>query len=337
MMNKELQDKIELLAANRKIIGDAFKLDYGLNYIIASLLLTEMGVTADVESMKEARKNLKSKTGVLSSWRGLMELVVITKLSVQNAPDKYLDDVLEVYKKILGKKWIESYSFILGAMSIVDFGRTGDADEIVAKTKEILERMGKIHPFLTDDDDESFAVLLAMTDKSVDQIISEMEECYTYLKKTVKIKADSNSIQGLCELIALSEGPMIEKCDRAAELFNTFAEHKARYGTYYEFASLGALIGLDMDKDELVDTIIEAADILKTHKGFTGWTLSDKERLMFAAMLVTQVVSNKNDMAYNYAVESSVINNVIAAIVAEEVAAMICISICMNSSTINPS
>ena len=54
IMNKELQDKIELFASNRKIIGDAFKLDYGLNYIIASLLLTEMGIERCIELQQAA-------------------------------------------------------------------------------------------------------------------------------------------------------------------------------------------------------------------------------------------------------------------------------------------
>ena len=331
-MNADLQKKIELFATNRQVIGKSFKIEDGLNYMVASLILTELDKEADVEKIKESRKILASKTSVFSSFRNTIELAVITKMSACNDPEGYIDQVIEVYKKILGKKIIESYSYVLGAMSVVDLGRTNEADAIAAKAKEIMERMGKEHPFLTDDDDEAFAVLLAMTDKSVDQIINDMEECYNYLKKTIKIKADSNSIQSLCELIALSEGSLIEKCDKTAELFKAFKEHGAKYGSYYEFASLGALIGLDMDKDELVDTIIETSNILKTHKGFSGWTLSDKERLMFAAMLVTQVVSDNSDIAYKYAVNSAVIGNTVASIIAAEIAAMICVSIIISQS-----
>ena len=133
----------------------------------------------------------------------------------------------------------------------------------------------------------------------------------------------------------LSEGNLIEKCDRAAELFTAFKDHGARYGSYYEFASLGALIGLDCDKDELVETIIEVADTLKKNKGFGAWTLDNRQRLMFGAMLVAQVMSNNDSVLYDYGVNSAVINNTVAALIAEEIATMVCVSVILCNSGTN--
>ena len=334
-MDSELSRKTDLFIANRQAAGDAFILEYGLNCLLSSLILTGVDKTMDVEKMKELRKLLASKTSVFSSFRLTIEVAVLTKLSIQDNPEAYLDDVLEVYKTVRGKKIIEYYSFIFAAMTIVDLGRKNEAEAIVAKTEEILARMKKIHPFLTDENDYAYVALLAMTTKSVDRIIDEMEECYNYLKKEVKINADANSIQSLCELIVLSEGNLIEKCDRAAELFTAFKDHGARYGSYYEFASLGALIGLDCDKDELVETIIEVADTLKKNKGFGAWTLDNRQRLMFGAMLVAQVMSNNDSVLYDYGVNSAVINNTVAALIAEEIATMVCVSVILCNSGTN--
>lgn len=329
-MRAELEKKLDMFVQNRQDISKEYKIEYNLNYLTASLILTGENKTADIGKMKEARQILATREGIFSSFRSNMEMAVITKMSLSNNPEGYIDDVIEIFKKISGKRIIDYYSFILGAMMIVDLGKKSDADRIIAKSWEILARMKKEHPFLADENDITFTILLAMTDKDIDTIIAEMEQCYTYLKKDLKIPADSNSIQSLCELIILSDGDLIEKCDRAAAIFNAFKAHGMKYGSYYEFASLGALIGLDTDIDELVDTVIEVAETMKKNEGFGFMSLDRTTRLMFAAMLTAQVITDNSDPIYDYAVNGSVISNSIAMIVAEEVAILICTMVIAN-------
>ena len=323
-MNAELEKKLELFVENKQKVAKAYVLENDLNHLISSLILTGKNKTADIDHLKEVRKILAGKASAFSSLRYSMEMTVTAKMAVENNPQGYIDDVKEVYDKIVGKRILEYHSFVLAALSIVDLGKKNDADRIIAKSWDILARMKKEHPILADEYDITFTVLLAMTDKDVDTIIREMEECYNYLKKELKIKADSNSIQSLCEILLLSEGDLKEKCDRAAAIFESFKEHKMKYGSYYEFASIGALVGLDMDKDELVETVIETAQAMKQHKGFGAFTMDTKTRLMFAAMLVAQEVSDEKDLLYHYAVNGAVINDSVAMIIAEETAALIC-------------
>ncbi len=330
-MKPELEQKINLFVENRKEAEKAFVMEHKLNHVLSSLILTGSGHSLDREKVKEAKKIVKSKKGMLSVFRATCFVDVVTKMSIQNNPERYIEDVLEVYKIIKGKRIMEYTGLVLASMAIVDLGRKNEAEKIAVKYEEILRKMSKKHPFLTDENDIAFAVLLAMTEKDVDTIIDEMEECYTYLKKTLKVKADANALQGLSELIILSDGSMTEKCDKAAELYVTFKEHGAKYGYYFEFASLAALIGLDINKDELVDLIIEVDEKLKDNKGFGDWSMNRKERLMFAAILVAEVLSGDNNQMYNYAIDSAVISNTIASIIAEEVAVMMCMIICTNT------
>ena len=320
-MNTDLTRKIDLFVSNRQTLSKTFKIDYDLNWVVSSLILTSANATVDGGRMKEVRDILASKTGMLSSFRSTMEMVVLSKMYLAADPETYIDEVLDVYKVIRGKKIIEYHSFVLSAMTVIDLGKKNEIETIMNKANEIIKRMKKEHPFLTDSDDLTFAVMLAMTDKDVDTIIREMEECYSYLKNTAKVKADANAIQGLSELIIMSDGDMTLKCNKAVELFNAFADHGAKYGRYYEFASLGALIGIDADKDELVDMVIEVADTLKENKGFGNWSIDNRDRLMFGTMLVASTMSNSDDRRYDYAVNNAVITNTIAAIVAEEAAA----------------
>jgi hypothetical protein len=332
-MIPELEQKVNLFVENRLAASKLFKVEYELNYVVSSLVMTGANKRIDSDKIKECKKILSSKAGIFSTFRSTCEIDVVTKMSLQNDPERYIDDVLEVYKTVRGKRIMEYAGLVLASMVIVDLGKKNEAEKITSRYEEILKKMSKKHPILTDENDIVFAVLLAMMDKDTDTIIDEMEECYTYLKNTLKVKADANALQGLSELLILSSGSITEKCDKAAVLFDTFREHGAKYGNYYEFASLAALIGLDMHKDELVDTIIEVEAMLKANKGFGNWSMDMKERLMFAAILVADVLSGEHDQLYDYAVGSAVINNTIAAIIAEEVAIMMCIVICLNSSS----
>jgi hypothetical protein len=189
--------------------------------------------------------------------------------------------------------------------------------------------MNKEHPILTSSEDIIFAVLLVMTGKSVDTIITEMEDCYDYLKKELKIRVGANEIQGLGEIRALTDGNMREKSDRALRIYNAFGERGVKYGkSYNEFASLGALIDVDVETRVLVDEIIETADYLKESKKFGGWVMDKKQRLMFAAMLVGDAYNAESAI-----ITGSAIGSTVSMVIAEEVAMIMCMTVIIASST----
>ena len=199
-MDSNLKSKIDLFIQNRQAVGDAFIFEYGLNCMVSSLILTNANRRADIEKIKEARKILASKTSILSSFRVTVELAVLTKMSIQTDPEKYIDDVLAVYKTLRGKRIIEYNCMVLSAMTIVDLGLMNEAANIAKRMESIVDKLSKKHPLLSDESDIAFAVLLALSEKDDDALVDEIEECYVYLKKELKVKADANAIQGLSEL-----------------------------------------------------------------------------------------------------------------------------------------
>ena len=331
-MNSEFTNKLELLASNKKAIDKGFYFEMGISQVVAALLFASAGQAADIEKMKEARNILKKKAGVFSAFRDATELVVLARMALTPDMEKYIDDLIEVFNVIKKGKVFEDSYMVLTAMIIVDRDRKADAESIKDTTDEIMNRMSKLHPILTSSEDLALAALLAMSGRSVDAVIDDMEVCYQYTKKELKVKAENNSIQALSQILAVTEGDMKAKCDKVAELFAAFKENGSKFGTYLEFPALGTLLDVDVPTDVLVPEIIEAADFLKKSKGFGGLSMDKKTRLMFAALLASEIYTGSNDGAYGLINSAIVTNSAIAMVIAEEIAIMV---IMMCAATAN--
>jgi len=321
-MNEKVLAKCNTLLANRDEIAARFKFGHSLMNIAAALVFSGAKKEVDVQKLKECKKLLEKNTGAFSSFQANAKPVIVSKMAISEDPEKYLEDIKTVYKKISKGMFKDNGYLVSAAASVCDAGRADEVDAIAERFKELYKKMNKKHPLLTSSSDIVFVMLLVLTDKDVDTIVDEMEECYEYMKKELKLRVSANEIQGVSEVLTLTGGDVKEKSDKVVKIFNTFKEHGAKYGTSYnEFGSLGALIDIDIDTDKLVDEIIETADFLQSKKGFGSWSMNKKKRLMFAAMLVGDSYSADNAVLNSAAITSSV-----AAVIAEEVALMACIT-----------
>ncbi len=315
----------ELLASNQAIMDKSFKLEHSLTNAVVAASFAEKDREVDVELIKEARKVLKSKTGIFSDFRSYNELTLSARMALSGDPEKYIDEVIETYNKFQKGKVFGSSYRVLAAMSICDQGKYNEADRLIEKTNEILKGMKKVHPFITSDEDTCFAVLLAMTDKSVEDILSELEESFNIIKK--KFAFHDNAVYSLTQVLTAYNGSAEEKCDRALALFDAFKNAGAKYGKSYELASLGALIDIDADKDEIASEVIEVADFIKGKKGFGMLDMGKETRLMFGTMLVSGAY-----MSGDRAANASAIGSDIGRIVALQTAILITMMIVMSTT-----
>ena len=146
--------------------------------------------------------------------------------------------------------------------------------------------MKREHPFLTSGEDSVFAAMLAMSELSDKEIVSETENCYDILIETFH---SSNAVQSLSHVLTLCEGVPKEKCRRTAELYEALRKRGCKYGTGYELATLGVLAMLPQDRfvmDDIVEDIISADQFLSEQKGYGILGVSRKQRLMHAGLLV---------------------------------------------------
>lgn len=313
-MKDVLKNKLDTFAENRSIISKGFLLQNDELSTAAALVFTNAGRRPDVERIKECRKMVREKTSFLSGFQGMVELILISKMSLQANPENYIDDVLEVYNRLKSSKIVDYYEDIMASMTLVESGRFAERESVIAKYKDIIKRMKKEHPIITDHSDYSFVMLLALNEKNVDTIIAEMEECFSYMRHN--FTAGKDAVQGISEVFTLYDTDVKTKCDKAIEIYNLLKERGAKYGRNHEFASLAILTNVDADTNVLIEEIVEASEYLKQKKGFGNWAIGSSERLMFAAVATAGTYDTEINNLGNAAA------NTIAVIVAEEIEMM---------------
>lgn len=308
-MNDIVRRRAELLVENKALLHKAFLFEDGLLTAVAGAAFAERNRIADPELVKECREILRKKKGPFSEIRGNNELIVSTKMAISGNPEQYLDDVIEVYKRLQSGKIFGSSYRVLAATTICDAKRANDVEKIVEKTEAILKGMKASHPFLTSDEDTGFAVLLAMTDKSVEQILTELEESFIEFK--VDFVLHDNAAYSLAQVLTTFEGDSKEKSKKAVELFEAFKDAGYSYGKDYELPSLGILVNLGKETGDVVSEVIEVVESFKGKKGFGIFEMTPQTKLMLGTMIVGTVYG-ENQPAANASVTSGAISILIA-------------------------
>lgn len=317
-MTETLRNKCDLFERNRAAISKKFVLQKNEMSIAAALMFTSADREADIEKLEECRRILNRHTGFFSEYREAVKLVLLSEMSLSDDAERYIVDVKAVYKELHKGHFKDNSYMVLAAMLICEYGRQGDADRIIEKHNEIMKQMEKLHPILTDSADISYVILLAMSDRPVDLILSDINECLDYLKRTCKVRAGSDSIQRLSEIVALTEGDFKEKCDKVIKLYDLLQQNKAAIEDGYVFSSLGLLTGADEEQEQIINEILETYEFLKDCKGFGDHSEGKKLRLLFAELLVADSYGAENAMINN-----AFINNALSVIKAQQIAAMI--------------
>jgi hypothetical protein len=332
-MKDFVKEKCDLMVRNRKVLNKSFVWDFDIMTVATSLILAGAGVEADAEKLKNCKKILRKGVGCFSSIRGIGETITVCKMAMSEDPAKYVSDLKKVYDKIMKGRFFNGEYMVLAAANVCDNGKVSEIDSLVGKFNEIDKRMKEEHPILTSAEDWSLAMLLAMTDKSVDQIIGEMEQGFDYMRD-MRFRATQNGLQSLTQVLALMGGDMKTKCDKVIRFSDKFREKGVRYGKDCEIAALGTLLDIDANEDELVSEIFETADYLKKQKGFGSWHLDKKTRLMFASLIVAESYE-KNDLtsAIRPHIEVSAITSASAVAIAATIAMMLVIYCCCASAS----
>lgn len=317
-MTETLRKKCELFSANRNAISKKFMFEKDVMNIVAGLIFTGADQEADIEKLTECKKILSDHTGFSSEFRDVVKLALLSEMALSDSPEQYIDDVKTVYKKLHKGKFRNNSYTVLAAMLICELGKQDNTDEIIEKHTQLLEQMEKLHPILTDSEDTSYVILLALSDRSVDTIISDMNECFDYLKNTCKIKVSPDPVQGLGEILALTDGDIRKKCDKIIGIYNILKDNKADIQGGYAFSALGNLIGIDETPEMLANEIMEANTFLESCKGFDEKSVSENQRLMFAVILTAESFGMSSS-----ALSNTFINSALGVIKAQKIASMI--------------
>lgn len=311
-MRDEVRRRCELLIQNRDTVQEAFKWGNGLLSLSAAYMITSKDKRTDVEKLKQCKDLIKEKTSMFSNFKGNANCAITAMLAVNGSAETLLEDGLRVHEMLKAKLRDSAY-LPMAAMSIARLATKEKYEELADKTKEIYDRIKTEHPFLTSAEDSSFCALLALSEKSVEELVIEAETCYRFL--TEQTRYPKNSVQSLSHVLALYDGTAEEKCKKVIELYETLQACGLKYGTGYELPMLGILAMTNENHEVLTEELEEVSTWLSKQKGFGFWGyVTLKQRLMFAGMLL-QELERQNEVS-----ETALLQSAIATVVAQEAA-----------------
>ncbi len=317
-MNELITEKIQLLEENYKAIQKKFLFKESLMNLVAGLIFTSADRKVDADKLTECKKIFASHVGIFSNMRKMMDTLIISKMALTDDPEKYIQDVAAVYKKLRGVKFSDNPYTILSSVLICDTGIQDDCDDIVKKADEIMKRMKKDHPFLTSSGDTASVILMALSYKDVDTLINDLEEGYEYIRNTYKGVITSDAAQGICEIFAMTYGDIKSKCDRFMKIYKAFkAKKETLYGDQ-DCIVLASLIDIDMTPEALAAEISETAVLIKDINGLDGKSLDESKRKIYAALIVSDAHGKDALM-----IKNPVITNTISMITTQKIVNMI--------------
>ncbi len=312
-MREETLKYCELLVKNRDVFREAFMWEDGLKWLAGAGVFTMNDQLADVDTLKQCKKMIAQKAGMFSNFSALARVPVTAMLAVSGYPDKLLDKGLEVYKR-LKQDFISSSYLPMAAMIIAQMTGEQSYEETAVRTKTLYRQIRSKHPFLTNSEDSPLCALMAFSEKSDDELISDMEKCYRILKQEFIY---DNAVQSLTHVLALFEEPAELKCEKTMQLFHGLKEAGMKYGVHYELPTLGVLAMTNVPLKVVIQEMAEIDEWLSRQKGFGFWSnVTPKQRLLYAGILAQKDYIKVDTM------QAAAIGSVVAMILAQEMLLM---------------
>ena len=239
-------------------------------------------------------------------------------LSMEDKPEDRMTQANE-YFCLLKRQFEGTEYLVLTAFLLADLANQALTEEAISSGKEIYARMNRQHRILTDKTDRVFAMLMAFSGKTADELTDETEECYQALKK----KFSASGAQTAAQVLSMAAGTPEEKTQRVIDLYDALHDAEIKYGHSDELAPLAALSLADTPLSVLTEEIKEVDEFLKNKKGFTGSKESEQaQRAMYAVMIVSDQYAGTEQ------VNITVMTNTIDMLIAKQQASRI--SIFMN-------
>ena len=321
-MRETLEQLCNDFIKNRDVIKSIFK--WGNDRIISASVTSclNRGILADAVKLEKCKKILKENTSVFSGFRGNVEVPMVIQLAIADDPEGKMRKTLKIYETLKQEFWSSEY-LVLTAAIMAEMVSEDKAMQMTKKARNIYNKMKKDHPFLTAGEDNVYAVLMAISEKSDEILMEEMEVCYKKLKERFSA---SNQVQTLSHVLSIADGSAEEKCNKVVSLYDALRDAQVNYGKYHELVVLASLAMLPVEQSVLVDDIREVDAFLAQQKGYGFFSLDKKTRLMHAAMIVSCDYT-KNDMT-----DVAVMTGALAVIAAQE-AAMCAVIAASTAST----
>lgn len=294
-MNDNLVTLCERFVDSRALLAGCFKWSSTTDQCLRASFMLKDDTYITESKILAIKDFLKKREGVFSSLRSHIEITLIVKMCQSPDYEEYymkLKTVMEEFK--MGWLFSDSYR-VVTSMIIIENVEPKDYRHYIDKTRVIYEQMKRDHSWLTRDYDLIFAALLAVSDIEFNDILLEMDESFRILKEEFR----SSRNQELSHILSLNLNSPGEKTQRFLEIHDLLKRNKIKVSRSYHLEVLAVLSLLDMDDLNIIDEVTQAEMYLNTYKEFSGWTMFQDERILYAIMLVIKANSHDSILIDN--------------------------------------
>ena len=284
-MNTELTKACQCFIDNYRIISGIFKQGYSLIYPVCSDIFCTKGKKADEKLLNDCARMILDRSQIFGEFHGIMYAPVASIIAASDDAEKFVSRMEKVHG-ILRKYFQPSNYLVLTAALMAENSDDKDMDKNIDRAKRIYDLMAKKHPFLTSNEDIVFATYLALSPRSDDELIDDMEESFTILDKF----AVNDYIQTVTHILSLSPDKPKKKCKNFKDLYFRLCTDDMKFKRSFGLSVLAALSTIGHDNKKLAAEINEIADFLKKDKEY-GAKLSSpvEDPLLHAAIILLAV------------------------------------------------
>jgi len=321
-MNNQLQSKLDLFVENTQNLRSDFIWHNPMSMRLASLAYAQEGKQIDTEAIKECHKMIKDDVGPFSSFRGNMAIYIAASLSLRENPRQLLSDTIQVFEFLKWEGFWSSDYLVATAFEIAANADKHNFGHIARRSMEFYREMKANIRFHISQDDYIFAAMLAMSGIDLHDGALKMRHLFTELKSEFSAFISRSSIVTLSQMLVLG-GSTDECVKHLLKLNRLLRKRKVRLDKSYTLPSLGVLGILAVDKDVFADDLIAARDYLRAQKGFSPWSVSTQEILLYAVSFITNMYTQGTG---NDALKASVTTSITNLIIAQQVAMIVAIT-----------
>ncbi len=319
-MEQKLKTTLDQIANNRNIFKSLMTWETASSYtaIMAAFLATGEKKPVDAVRYREAKQILKRNAGAFSQFRGLGRTVVLTKMSMVDNPEEYLQGAMAVYRKLREiHKLTSSPYMLLAALTIYENGGLALSDGNIEKLETLYKELHAQHPFLITDQDRGYLAMLVTYGGNLMSMSTEIENCYTAAKG---LSYSKDAVNSLAQVMALSAKTCSEKTQMVEGLMKALKFRGVKLDKSYGFASLGTLTMLDLPTEELADEVAEAREYLRKKKGFSAWYISPRYLTSYACLAVFMSHAEETHIGFAENITTTLAMNIV-----EQIVMMICV------------
>ena len=283
-MKESPRELVARFIETRDAIRAVFRMESEYMYPACAQIFLAAGRPVETERLERCKALVKSTTGIFSNFRGNIKLPLLCMLAAGDGPEERWDRTRRAYEYLKEALFSSEY-LALAAVLLSDSVKEEDMPALAARGRDLYQRMKKEHPFLTGREDSVFALFLAQSSRSDDELIDDMETCYRILDERFP-KGDG--LQSVSHVLAMSADLPETKTRRMTELFDGILAAGGKYGKDRQLPILAALSLTNVPADELIRDIMELDALLSDQKGYKGvFGLDKRTRIMHAAMLLS--------------------------------------------------